>query len=258
MDHNSYPDPYIRGILNTVKTIAVVGVSTNTVRPSYFVFKYLRERGYRMIPVNPGQAGKNLLGQKIYGKLTEIPEPIDMVIGFSHFEGGRAATEHLIAVGYRRIGFVGARMDPRSQRRLAGYRAAMEEAKLFDPRLMITTTQPSSVPLGRKLFHDALAKMPAIDAVFCNNDDLALGVLFECHRASIKVPERIGISGFNDLDMMQVAYPSVTSVRTHRYEIGRRAVEMARTKIDGGTVDKPVIDLGFELRIRQSTSRKTR
>lgn len=186
------------------------------------------------------------------------PDPVDMMIGFSHFDAGHTVTRHMLDTGYRQVAFVGARMDPRSQRRLAGYRAAMEEAKLFDPRLMITTTQPSSVPLGRKLFHDALAKMPTIDAVFCNNDDLALGVLFECHRASIKVPERIGISGFNDLDMMQVAYPSVTSVRTHRYEIGRRAVEMARTKIDGGTVDKPVIDLGFELRIRQSTSRKTR
>ena len=79
MDHNSYPDAYIRGILNSVKTIAVVGVSPNTVRPSYFVFKYLLERGYRMIPVNPGQAGKELLGQKIYAKLSDIPEPVDMV-----------------------------------------------------------------------------------------------------------------------------------------------------------------------------------
>ena len=73
MDHNSYPDAYIRGILNSVKTIAVVGVSPNTVRPSYFVFKYLLERGYRMIPVNPGQAGRELLGQKIYAKLSRHP-----------------------------------------------------------------------------------------------------------------------------------------------------------------------------------------
>ena len=79
MNHDSYSDQYIRGILNTVKTIAMVGVSPNTVRPSYFAFKYLLERGYKMIPVNPGQAGKDLLGQRIYGKLADIPEPIDMV-----------------------------------------------------------------------------------------------------------------------------------------------------------------------------------
>ncbi len=79
MNHDQYPDSYIRGILNTVKTIAMVGFSPRENRPSYFVFKYLRERGYRVIPVNPGQAAKELLGQKVYGKLSEIPEPIDMV-----------------------------------------------------------------------------------------------------------------------------------------------------------------------------------
>jgi uncharacterized protein len=79
MNHDSYPDSYIRGILNTVKTIAMVGASAKENRPSYFAFKYLLERGYRMIPVNPGQAGKDILGQTIYAKLTDIPEPIDMV-----------------------------------------------------------------------------------------------------------------------------------------------------------------------------------
>jgi uncharacterized protein len=79
MNHDSYDDSYIRGILNTVKTIAMVGVSANTSRPSYFAFKYLLERGYRMIPVNPGLAGRELLGQRVYGRLADIPEPIDMV-----------------------------------------------------------------------------------------------------------------------------------------------------------------------------------
>ena len=79
MNHDSYPDSYIRGILNTVKTIAMVGISPKDNRPSYFAFKYLLERGYRMIPVNPGQAGKEILGQKVYAKLADIPEPVDMV-----------------------------------------------------------------------------------------------------------------------------------------------------------------------------------
>jgi predicted CoA-binding protein len=79
MNHDTYPDSYIRGILNTVKTIAMVGISPKDNRPSYFAFKYLLERGYRMIPVNPGQAGNEILGQKVYAKLADIPEPIDMV-----------------------------------------------------------------------------------------------------------------------------------------------------------------------------------
>jgi predicted CoA-binding protein len=91
MDHDHYPDSYIRGILNTVKTIVIVGVSANTSRPSYFAFKYLLERGYRMIPVNPGLAGQDLLGQRAYAKLSDIPEPIDMVDIFR-------ATQYALAV----------------------------------------------------------------------------------------------------------------------------------------------------------------
>ncbi len=79
MDHDSYPDAYIRGILNTVKSIAMVGISPKESRPSYFAFKYLLERGYNMIPVNPGQAGKEILGRKVYARLTDIPESLDMV-----------------------------------------------------------------------------------------------------------------------------------------------------------------------------------
>ncbi len=79
MDHDTYADAYIRGILNTVKTIAMVGISPKDNRPSYFAFKYLLERGYQMIPVNPGQAGQEILGRRVYARLADIPEPIDLV-----------------------------------------------------------------------------------------------------------------------------------------------------------------------------------
>lgn len=79
MQHDTYSDSTIRGILNTVKSIAMVGASEKTNRPSYFAFKYLLERGYHMIPVNPGLAGKGILGQRIYARLADVPEPIDMV-----------------------------------------------------------------------------------------------------------------------------------------------------------------------------------
>jgi predicted CoA-binding protein len=78
MNHDQYDDSYIRGILNTVKTITMVGASNKDNRPSYFAFKYLLERGYNMIPDNPGQAGKQLLGRPIYARLADIPEPVDM------------------------------------------------------------------------------------------------------------------------------------------------------------------------------------
>jgi predicted CoA-binding protein len=98
MNHDSYDDSYIRGILNTVKTIAMVGVSANTSRPSYFAFKYLLERGYRMIPINPGLAGQELLGQRVYGKLADIPEPVDMVDIFRNSQYAIAIVREALAL----------------------------------------------------------------------------------------------------------------------------------------------------------------
>jgi uncharacterized protein len=101
MDHDNYPDSYIRGILNTVKTIAMVGISPKDVRPSYFAFKYLLERGYRMIPVNPGQVGGDILGQPVFGKLADIPEPIDMVDVFRAPQYALATVEEALALERR-------------------------------------------------------------------------------------------------------------------------------------------------------------
>jgi uncharacterized protein len=91
MNHDAYSDDYIRGILNSVKSIAMVGASPVDVRPSYFAFKYLAQRGYDMIPVNPGHVGKSLLGRPFVGTLAEIGRAIDMV---EIFRG----SEHLMPV----------------------------------------------------------------------------------------------------------------------------------------------------------------
>jgi predicted CoA-binding protein len=98
MDHDIYSDNYIRGVLNTVKSIAMVGISPKDNRPSYFAFKYLLERGYRMIPVNPGQAGKDILGQKVYARLADIPEPVDMVDVFRASQHAPAVVDEALAM----------------------------------------------------------------------------------------------------------------------------------------------------------------
>src|SRR5579863_2499591 len=79
MNHDNYDDDYIRAILNGVKSIAMVGASPINVRPSYFAFKYLAQRGYDMIPVNPGHVGKTLLGKTFVASLLDIGRPVDMV-----------------------------------------------------------------------------------------------------------------------------------------------------------------------------------
>ncbi|MGN6144434.1 MAG: CoA-binding protein [Mesorhizobium sp.] len=79
MNHDSYDNAYIAGILNSVRTIAIVGASANEVRPSFFVLKYLLAKGFEVFPVNPGHAGREILGRMTYARLADIPAAIDMV-----------------------------------------------------------------------------------------------------------------------------------------------------------------------------------
>jgi len=181
------------------------------------------------------------------------PEPIDMMVGFSHSKACFAAIKHLIDFGFKRIGFLGARMDPRVQRRLEGYTDAMKAASLYDPRLIITTPVPTSVTMGGTLFADLMLRAPDMDAVFCINDDLALGVLFECQRRRIAVPDEMAIVGFNDHEFMASAVPPLSSVRTNRYVMGRLATSMLMEAMEGRRPEVPVVDLGFELMVRRSS-----
>ncbi len=79
VNHEAYSDNLLRGILRDVRTIAMVGASPKWVRPSYFAMKYLQEKGYRVIPVNPAAAGDTILGETCYASLSEGPGPIDQV-----------------------------------------------------------------------------------------------------------------------------------------------------------------------------------
>lgn len=183
------------------------------------------------------------------------PDPFDMMIGFSHLEASRAATHHLIKQGYRNPGYIAARLDPRTQRRLEGFRMASREAGVLDQNRIVTTPRASTVTLGGELVADLLSIAPDTDAILCNNDDLALGALFECQRRGISVPGTIGICGFNDLEMMAAACPSITSVRTHRLEMGRKAMQMMNDALNGSEPSEANIDLGFEIIVRESTSK---
>jgi uncharacterized protein len=98
MNHDSYSPDYIRDILKSVKTIALVGASANEVRPSYFVLKYLLDKGYDVIPINPGLAGQSLLGQTVYASLKDVPKPIDMVDIFRNSEAAGPVTEEALSL----------------------------------------------------------------------------------------------------------------------------------------------------------------
>jgi uncharacterized protein len=94
--HDDYPDSLIRHILTTVKTIAMVGASDNPARPSFLVYKYLRERGFRVIPVNPGKAGQDFLGERFVASLADIADPVDMVDIFRASEAAGPIVEEAL------------------------------------------------------------------------------------------------------------------------------------------------------------------
>ncbi len=99
MNHDVYSDAYIRDILVTYRTIAMVGASPNTSRPSYFAMKYLKAKGFRVIPVNPEQAGQEILGEKVYSSLADIKEPVDIVDIFRNSEAALGITKEAIRIG---------------------------------------------------------------------------------------------------------------------------------------------------------------
>ncbi len=128
MDHGSYTDQYLGEVLSSVRTIAVVGGSANWNRPSYFVMKYLASKGYRMVPVNPGIAGQEVLGETAYATLKDIPFPVDMVDVFRGPEFAGPITDEAIAVGARVVWMqIGVRDDAAAARaEAAGLRVVMD------------------------------------------------------------------------------------------------------------------------------------
>ncbi len=175
-----------------------------------------------------------------------------MSVGFSQQEAGYTMTRYLIDKGRKRIGFIGAQLDERTLSRAEGYRKAMIEAKLADPRLELMVADASSIALGAELLGRMLASAPDCDAIFCCNDDLAHGAIYQCQRRGIPVPEQLAICGFNDLPASAWMKPSVTTIGTPRYRIGFEAATLLRAAIDGNPPPTTCIDLGFTLMARES------
>ncbi|HFL2795444.1 TPA: LacI family DNA-binding transcriptional regulator GntR [Pseudomonas aeruginosa] len=174
-------------------------------------------------------------------------------VGFSQLRAGETAAEHLLARGRRRLAYIGAQLDQRTLLRGEGFRRALQKAGCYDPGLEILTPRPSSVALGGELFVQLLASQPQVDGVFFCNDDLAQGALLEALRRGVKVPEQIAVLGFNDLPGSDCTVPRLSSIRTPREAIGRRAAEQLLALIAGKEVRDSALDMGFELMAREST-----
>jgi LacI family gluconate utilization system Gnt-I transcriptional repressor len=181
-------------------------------------------------------------------------QPIDMTVGFSNFDACHAMVERLAARGARCIGYVGAPTvaNDRAAQRLAGYRAAVAALGCECSDTLIYEGK-FSFAAGAERLRDLLVNRPDVEAIFFGNDILALGALFECQRQGIRVPHDLAIAGFDDVELAASVAPALTTVRIHRYEIGRQAAHRIIERLNGDPPPPARTDLGFEIIERDTT-----
>ncbi|QLB12498.1 LacI family transcriptional regulator [Bisgaardia hudsonensis] len=171
-------------------------------------------------------------------------------IGFDNIAAAESIVETMINKGHKNIIYFSARMDKRTQLKMQGYEQAMLKYGLTPYSL--TTEEASSFTLGAKQLRQALQLHPQIDGIFCTNDDLAIGALFECQRQGILVPEQIAIAGFHGLDVGQSLTPQLASVITPRLEIGKISATELLNQIHGATPKTSIINLGYKIHLGES------
>lgn len=183
-----------------------------------------------------------------------VPDPFDQVIGFSNEFAMRALVEQLIDDGRSRIAFVGStnQRDVSSAQRADGWRMALRAAGIGLDDLMFEAD--GSTLGGEEILRGMISSGARIDAVCCANDLLAIGILIECRRMGIAVPGQIAVAGFGDNPLARAFDPPLSTVRLPRYAIGKVAGEQVLRRMAGDPVDQRVIDLGYEVVVRASTS----
>jgi LacI family gluconate utilization system Gnt-I transcriptional repressor len=174
-------------------------------------------------------------------------------VGFSQAEAAYDMTQHLLAMGRRRIAFAAAQLDPRTLQRLNGWRKALTEAGLYAPTLEWMNPAPSSMALGGIMFEQIMGQNPPLDAIFFCNDDLAQGALLAANRLGITVPGRVAVAGFNDLRGSDLMNPPLTTVHTPLDRVGEASATMLLKLMRGEEVQSNSLDLGYRLVLRQST-----
>ena len=179
------------------------------------------------------------------------PTPIDMLVGFSHGEVGRAVAAFLQARGRRQLAVV-AGDDERASRRLGAFQAAAQALGLA-PVQVVVVPAPTTLKSGRRALVELLQAAPAVDAVFCSSDLLALGVMTEARACGIAVPGRLAVVGFGDLEFSADLHPALTTVHINGAAIGRQAAQFIVDRAEGRPVAQRVIDIGFSIVERQST-----
>ena len=178
------------------------------------------------------------------------PTPIDMLVGFSHVEVGRAVAAFLQAKGRRRFAVV-AGDDERATRRVGAFEAAALALGLPEVRRVVVPA-PTTLRSGRGALSTLLGGGAEIDAVFCSSDLLALGVMTEALARGVQVPSQLAVVGFGDLNFAADLHPALTTVHISGAAIGRQAAQFIVDRAEGRSVAQRVIDIGYSIVDRQS------
>ena len=181
--------------------------------------------------------------------------PIDMNVGLSHGRAGAAMAEHLLARGYRKLGFVGSRIkaDYRAQQRYEGMQEHCRKMGVGEV-FLFEVASGNDQDIGWQSIIDVLRAQPSIDALFFANDEMAVGALLRAQREAIAVPSRVAIAGFNGLPISRLVTPALTTIVSPREHIGRLAAAMLLGRIRStASQNQPQVDVGFSLEARAST-----
>lgn len=178
------------------------------------------------------------------------PTPIDMLIGFSHSEIGRAVALYLLGKGRKRFGLIRSG-DERAERRTTAF---IETALAHGCREVLVDNVGNARALksGREALLRLLEKAPDIDAVFCSSDLLAMGVINEAHSQRIAIPERLAVVGFGDVPYVADIVPTLTTVHINGSDIGRQAATFMVARAEGRAVEHPIVDVGYSIVERES------
>lgn len=181
-------------------------------------------------------------------------KPLDKGVGFSNHDAAYAMVAHLAQAGYRRIAFACAPLkdNDRAMRRLEGYRKALADFDLYQDSRYETQGE-FGFDNGATALDRLRRVQPMPDAIFFANDILAIGALLACQRLGVRVPEDLGIAGFDDVELASHVQPGLTTVRVPRYEIGKTAGQVILDSLNGTEATTTVHDLGFGICQRGST-----
>lgn len=180
-------------------------------------------------------------------------EAIDMCVGFSHEDAGRAMAQHLLDQGYSDTAVISPsfKRDIRAQARYHGFRSTIEAAG-GHVELGELSAQTDTVETSQVLCR-LMRERPTIQAVFGANDMVSLGVMFECYRQGWAIPDRLAVAGFGNLEFGASSVPPLTTIEPPKYEIGKRVSELLIQRLRGREVADGRLDLGIKLIARDST-----